>query len=74
MGFKSEGLLRWARILPAGKDGIHVPGFVGNDERKGRHDALLAICWDDWERETKVHVGELMDRKVETRDASTVGR
>lgn len=74
MGFKSEGVLRWARILPAGKGGIEVPTFVKDDARKGRHDALLAICWDDWERETREHVGQLMGRKVEMRNASSVGR
>ncbi|EJD41199.1 acyl-CoA N-acyltransferase [Auricularia subglabra TFB-10046 SS5] len=45
LGFKLEGIIRWQRILPEDREGHMRPG----DSRPGRHSALLAICWDDWE-------------------------
>ncbi|KAK7462309.1 hypothetical protein VKT23_007910 [Stygiomarasmius scandens] len=53
LGFKMEGILRWARVLPP----LMAVGTNGSPERKGdprpghkaRDTAILAICWDDWE-------------------------
>ncbi|KAI6008879.1 acyl-CoA N-acyltransferase [Pisolithus orientalis] len=53
MGFMREGVLRWDRALPAdrGKVGNGAPLREGDPEpeKMGRHTAILAICWDDWE-------------------------
>ncbi|EIW74191.1 acyl-CoA N-acyltransferase [Coniophora puteana RWD-64-598 SS2] len=64
MGFVREGTLRWDRVLRDDK----VVGMKSREgdphERKvGRHSAMLAICWDDWERE-KERVLTMMDRKL----------
>lgn len=60
MGFIKEGVKRWERILPPGKSG-HTPR--DGDPRgdcMGRHTALLAVCWDDWEDRVKLLVQERM--------------
>ncbi|KAI5986710.1 hypothetical protein EDC04DRAFT_2824174, partial [Pisolithus marmoratus] len=53
MGFKREGTLRWDRALPSGKGkpGNSVQSRAGDPKPDcvGRHTAILAICWDDWE-------------------------
>lgn len=46
LGFKTEGVRRWEKVLPEGKDGEEL---VSNDGRgPGRHNATYSICWDDW--------------------------
>ncbi|KAH7099874.1 acyl-CoA N-acyltransferase [Auriculariales sp. MPI-PUGE-AT-0066] len=47
LGFKLEGVMRWQRVLPVGREGLTRPGEV----EPGRHSAMLAVCWDDWEAE-----------------------
>jgi hypothetical protein len=52
--------MRWLQVQPVGKAGPRVERSVGgsdnvahpnpDDERPGRHVAVLAICWDDWEQ------------------------
>lgn len=67
MGFKMEGTLRWDRVLPSGKG---KPGssvlLKAGDPRSdcvGRHTAILAICWDDWENGGKEEALRLMARQ-----------
>lgn len=64
IGMKLEGVIRWQRVLEAGKVGHEVP-----EDRKrlcakvGRHSYMLAMCWDDWEVEGgREHVQALMAR------------
>ncbi|KZV80216.1 acyl-CoA N-acyltransferase [Exidia glandulosa HHB12029] len=47
LGMKLEGIQRWQQVLPEGKEGPRR----GEEEKIGRHTAILAICWDDWEKE-----------------------
>lgn len=66
MGFNKEGMLRWDRVLPLGKgevgnkieirDGDPCKGCVGRDT------ALLSLCWDDWEKQARERVDEIMKR------------
>jgi RimJ/RimL family protein N-acetyltransferase len=66
MGFKLEGILRWEFVFPGSKtraanggrerEGDPRPGTVGHDA------AILALCWDDWERE-RARVLQAMDRR-----------
>lgn len=65
MGFALEGILRWDRILPQHKGDIGV--VVERDgklEPPGRHSALLAMGWDQWENELRAQVQKEMDRRV----------
>jgi len=66
MGFKMEGVQRWARVLQPGKeDGSNGRSTRKGDPReecKGRDSASLAICWDDWEEEGKQRVEEILRR------------
>ncbi|CAE6335302.1 putative protein YIR042C OS=Saccharomyces cerevisiae (strain ATCC 204508 / S288c) GN=YIR042C PE=4 SV=1 [Rhizoctonia solani AG-1 IB] len=64
LGFKPEGILRWNRALPAERESS-AP-FRADDSLgvPGRHTAMLAICWDDWENGGKEHLQRLMDRKA----------
>ncbi|KIP07879.1 hypothetical protein PHLGIDRAFT_70345 [Phlebiopsis gigantea 11061_1 CR5-6] len=65
IGFTKEGVIRWQRTLPPGK--THGAVLPGKDDPKpewgGRHTALLAICWDDWEDGVKAKVAERMARR-----------
>ncbi|KDQ19861.1 hypothetical protein BOTBODRAFT_101699 [Botryobasidium botryosum FD-172 SS1] len=61
MGLKLEGIIRWQRVLRQDKEGL----VRDNDGTKpGRHSALLAVCWDDWECGVKDHVNRLIVRTV----------
>ncbi|KAL5498928.1 hypothetical protein ACEPAH_1446 [Sanghuangporus vaninii] len=64
MGFRREGLIRWQRALPEGKDGMTVsPEREALCKNPGRHTWILAVCWDDWELEgTRGFVQERMER------------
>ncbi|KAG8726796.1 hypothetical protein FRC12_023075 [Ceratobasidium sp. 428] len=63
MGMKLEGIMRWQRQWPADK----VDACLGREgdalgPEGGRHSAMLAICWDDWEDGGRELVRKLMDR------------
>jgi RimJ/RimL family protein N-acetyltransferase len=63
MGFRLEGVMRWHRILPEGKDGQLVESEEFSDERgPGRDSAMLSICWDDWRDGVRDRVQALVDR------------
>jgi hypothetical protein len=53
MGFRFEGICRWQRTLPGGKEtGGNGKTLREGDPKRtalGRNSAVLAICWDDWE-------------------------
>ena len=65
MGFRHEGVKRWARTIPASKgkpNTVEKLPREGDPRRTdfGRHSALLGLCWDDWEDGTREKVRELM--------------
>ncbi|KDN42753.1 hypothetical protein RSAG8_06507, partial [Rhizoctonia solani AG-8 WAC10335] len=63
MGLKLEGILRWERTVPINKDN----GIKARDDDvlhlRGRHSAMLAMCWDDWAEEGREHVRKMMARR-----------
>ncbi|QRV88913.1 GNAT family acetyltransferase [Ceratobasidium sp. AG-Ba] len=63
MGMKLEGIIRWQRPWPADKAGA-CQGRDGDalGPVAGRHSAILAICWDDWEDGGRELVRKMMDR------------
>ncbi|KAG7439246.1 uncharacterized protein BT62DRAFT_939157 [Guyanagaster necrorhizus] len=68
MGFKMEGVMRWARVWPEAK--VRASGGVrvrkGDPKAEefpyGRDSAVLSVCWDDWEEGVKNHVDAVMAR------------
>ncbi|KAH7099868.1 acyl-CoA N-acyltransferase [Auriculariales sp. MPI-PUGE-AT-0066] len=61
VGLKLEGIARWQLVMPLGREGIARPG----EEQLGRHSAMLAICWDDWEAEGyQAELQAKMDRRM----------
>ena len=63
MGFRHEGTHRWVWVLPeelasAGEECTRKDQYEG---RRGRHAAMLSVCWDDWE-EAKPGLQARMDR------------
>ncbi|KAH7099873.1 acyl-CoA N-acyltransferase [Auriculariales sp. MPI-PUGE-AT-0066] len=61
LGFRLEGVMRWQRVLPLGCEGLTRPG----EEGPGRHTAMLAVCWDDWESEGfQAELQAKMNRRV----------
>jgi RimJ/RimL family protein N-acetyltransferase len=64
MGFKEEGVLRWTRVLPEGKEGNGIALRDGDPEspRPGGHSVMLSLCADDWESGGREHVQRLIDR------------
>ena len=61
LGFRLEGIIRWHRILPEGKEGKRVEGDA--DARgPGRDTAMLSICWDDWRDGVRERVRSLGER------------
>ena len=63
MGFRLEMVKRWDRALPPGKEGSKPREGDPKPDWVGRHSAVLAICWDDWEGGGKEVVQRLMDRR-----------
>lgn len=65
MGFTKEAVVRWQRALPPGKSHGVVQPREGDPKPDwgGRHSALLAVCWDDWEGGVKAKVQERMARR-----------
>lgn len=63
MGFRLEGVMRWHRILPEGKEGELVEKEGVSDGRgPGRDTAMLSICWDDWRDGVRNKVQALVER------------
>lgn len=55
-GYRFEGYIRWLRVLPLNKEGAERDDGYG----PGRTNAVLSICWDDWEQGTKEAVQKSM--------------
>ncbi|KAF5361417.1 hypothetical protein D9758_006218 [Tetrapyrgos nigripes] len=70
MGFKIEGVLKWARILAPAK----TIASNGGPERKGdpragcpsSDTALLAVYWDNWENGLREKVDQVMGRRIDS--------
>lgn len=63
LGYKLEGIIRWQRTLPAEKESS-APLRSGDPlSVPGRHAAILAICWDDWENGVREQIRGLMERR-----------
>ena len=62
LGFRYEGTLRWHRALPVGKGGVSPRTTDPKLELRGRHSAILSLCWDDWEGGVRDKVRALMTR------------
>lgn len=68
MGYQLEGIMRFERVVPEEKVGVRaddpkgegMPMVDANGQRlgNGRHSAMLAVCWDDW------NVGGARDRML----------
>ncbi len=66
LGFSLEGVQRWQRVLPKGKEGNGIdvsvlPESTGNGLGPGCDSTVLAIYWDEWDTK-RVEVVRLMDR------------
>lgn len=59
MGFKKEGINRWAWVVPEGRPGMDVDSERG--ARKGANQVVLSLCWDDWENGVREKVLKLME-------------
>lgn len=61
LGFRFEGVQRWQRVMPVWKKDLLKEEMRREDGRgPGRHEAVLSICFDDWEGGVKESVKELM--------------
>lgn len=60
MGFRKESVMRWAWVLPVGKEGKPAPEERG--EGNGRDSVLLSLCWDDWVGGVRELVTKRMER------------
>ncbi|KAI0261047.1 acyl-CoA N-acyltransferase [Gloeopeniophorella convolvens] len=65
MGFREEGVLRWERVVSAGKEGNGkvLRAEDPQKEHPGRDTVVLSICADDWENGGREHVQQVMDRE-----------
>jgi RimJ/RimL family protein N-acetyltransferase len=62
IGFTREGIIRWQRVLPASKRDVGELVNRNGKEEVGRHSAMLAMYWDDWEAGLKDTVATRMAR------------
>lgn len=66
LGFKHEGVARWAFVLPEGKRiGNGLERRTEDPKRKnlGRDSVMLSICWDEWEDGGRRLVDTVIARK-----------
>jgi len=70
LGFKQEGRLRWAWVMPPGRVGKPVSSERkaleaewGRPMADGRDNILLSICWEDWTAGGEEMVDGRMNRK-----------
>ena len=65
MGFKEEGVERWAYVIPEGMEGNGIPLRDGDPEssKPGRHSLVFSLCADDWESGGREHVQQMIDRR-----------
>lgn len=61
--FRDEGLIRWARIVREGKEGLKPREGDPMPNKNSRHAFQLSLCCDDWEERAKERTDELMSRK-----------
>jgi hypothetical protein len=55
--------LRWDRTVPIDKENGIKPREGDVLQLRGRHSAILAMCWDDWEDGGREHVRKMMARR-----------
>ena len=55
-GFQLEGMMRWSMVVSEDKDGVEPREGEPKPRTKGRHTAVLVVCWDDWEQGLKEKV------------------
>ncbi|KAI0041556.1 acyl-CoA N-acyltransferase [Auriscalpium vulgare] len=63
LGLKMEGTMRWAMVLPDGKEGKQPRDGDPAGRKPGRDSVLLAICADDWEAGARAEVRQRIDRE-----------
>jgi RimJ/RimL family protein N-acetyltransferase len=66
LGFKQEGVARWAFVLPEGKRNGNGLERRNEDPKKnclGRDTMVLSVCWDEWEDGGRMHANAVMARK-----------
>ncbi|EIW80931.1 hypothetical protein CONPUDRAFT_165172 [Coniophora puteana RWD-64-598 SS2] len=64
MGFKFEGIGKWAWVIPTPKPGFKKIGKRARegDSRMGRDTMRWAVCWDDWEDGGRKLLDELLSK------------
>jgi RimJ/RimL family protein N-acetyltransferase len=64
LGFHMEGTLRWLLVCVEGSP-IGDEARPGDPvQRRGRHDLMYSMCWDDWESHGRATVEKQMARRV----------
>jgi RimJ/RimL family protein N-acetyltransferase len=65
LGFRMEGTLRWLVVVAKGSPPIGDAPREGDPiGRRGRHDLMLSLCWDDWEDGGRTAVEKQMARRA----------
>jgi len=64
MGFKEEGVLRWAYVIPEGMNGNGLALRDGDplSPKPGRDSLVFSLCADGWESGNREHVQRMIDR------------
>lgn len=69
LGFRKEGIMKWHRVFPGGKDnakvhnGREMPRGSLDEEDYARDTVVLAHCWDDWEQGGRENIQAIMNRQ-----------
>lgn len=67
MGFESEGICRWERVISHGKNGLSVEGLEKRNGTEGgppgRHTAIYSIVWDEWDDKRSKAIAQMERRR-----------
>jgi RimJ/RimL family protein N-acetyltransferase len=62
LGFQMEGTLRWLIVCAEGSSFGDKPRVGDPVQKRGRHDLILSMCWDQWSSEGRAIVERQMAR------------
>lgn len=69
LGFELEGIARWHHVVRGDGASVSALGLEqrnGRTELPGRHTAMYALCWDEWDEKKDTIIAAMKRRQAST--------